>query len=99
MATARVATRIDVGFSQLENRWPAALPTGTRCDAIPPIAAPSANGVRIEETPETVSISRSSRGAVVPARRAYAAPRRMIPMAAMNSGTESVDAIEPNAAG
>ena len=44
--------KIEVGFSQLENRCPLALPTGTRPVAIAPIAAPSANGVRIEETRE-----------------------------------------------
>ena len=34
-----------------------------------------------------------------PARNAYAAPRKMIPIAAMNSGTASVEAIDPNACG
>ena len=32
---------------------PAALPTGTRPEAMPPTAAPRANGVRIDETPST----------------------------------------------
>ena len=37
--------------------FPAALPTGTRSVAIPPIAVPSANGVRIEESENTVSMT------------------------------------------
>ena len=61
MATASTPTRIDVGFSQLENRSPAALPTGTRREAIAPTTVPSANGVSIEESAKTVSIARRSR--------------------------------------
>ena len=99
VATASTPIRIDVGFNQLVIRLPAALPTGTRCEAIPPIAAPNAKGVRIEESAETVSTDRTSRAVVVHARSAYAAPRKMIPTAAMNSATQSVEAIEPNATG
>jgi hypothetical protein len=57
-------------LSQLENWSPAAFPTGTRREAIPPIAAPSANGVRIEERAKAVSIALSSRIVDAPARRA-----------------------------
>jgi hypothetical protein len=94
-----VPIRIEVGFSQLVTRSPSALPTGTRPEAIPPIAAPSAKGVRIDEIPNTVSTTRCSRGVAVPERNAYAVPRRMIPTAAMNNGTARVDMIEPNAVG
>lgn len=88
-----------MGLSQLENWSPAALPTGTRREAMPPTAAPSANGVRIEESEKTVSIRRSSLAVEVPARSAYVVPRRTIPIAAMKSGIESVEAIEPKAVG
>ncbi len=67
--------------------------------AIAPIAVPSANGVRIEEMENSVSISADSRGVLDPARSAYAAPRMMIPIAAMNSGTGSVVVIALNAPG
>src|SRR5438270_13197182 len=91
--------KIDVGFSQLETRLPLALPTGTRLVAIPPTAAPRANGVRIEETEKIVSITPDSRAFAAPRRIAYAAPRKMIPKAAMNRATASVEAIDPNAFG
>ena len=51
-------------------RSPAALPTGTRPEAIPPTAAPSANGVMIDASAVTVSIVRGSRGVELPARSA-----------------------------
>ena len=99
MAIARPPISPEVGFSQLENMCPAALPTGTRREAIPPTAAPRANGVTIEEIADAPSIARSSLGVWAPVRSAYAAPRTMIPIAANSSGTDSVEAIEPNAAG
>ena len=89
----------EVGLSQLETRSPSALPYGTRPDAMPPRHAPRANGVTIDDTAETTSRSRTCRGADVPADTAYAAPRMTIPSAARRSATESVDAIEPKAAG
>ena len=98
-ATARSPTKIEVGLSQLETRSPAAFPTGTRREAMPPTAAPSANGVSTDEIPNSVSIVRCSCPADAPARSAYAAPRKMIPTAAMKSAKLRVDAIEPNAAG
>ena len=51
---------IDVGFSQLDHRSPAALPSGTRWDAIPPAAAASANGARTDPTAVSVSTARTS---------------------------------------
>ena len=53
MATASIPTRTEVGLSQLDQMSPAAFPTGTLPDAIPPIAAPSANGVSTEESANT----------------------------------------------
>ena len=91
--------KIEVELSQLLTRSPFAFPTGTRPDAMPPIAEPSAKGVRIEETANATSIRRCSRGVAVPDRNAYVVPRRMMPMPAMNSGTDSVDVIEPKAVG
>jgi hypothetical protein len=61
---------IAVGLSQLDHGSPAALPIGTRSEAIPPITVPRAKGVRIEEIAKTVSIARSSRCCDVPARSA-----------------------------
>src|SRR4051794_7674446 len=66
---------------------------------MPPTTAPSANGVRIEDTEKIVSITLDSRTPEAPERSAYAAPRNVIPSAAMKSATASVDAIEPNARG
>ncbi len=62
--------KIEVGFSQLVMRSPWALPKGTRPVASPPIAAPSAKGVRTEETAEAASMRPISRGSVVPLRSA-----------------------------
>jgi hypothetical protein len=50
----------EVGLSQLRTELPVALPTGTRCEAMPPIAVPSANGVRIEESENSRSTARRS---------------------------------------
>ena len=91
--------KIAVGLSQLPHRAPVALPTGTRSDAIAPTIVPSANGVRIEDSANARSIRIASRSDRAADRSAYAVPRRMIPTAAMNSGTASVDAIDPNATG
>ena len=75
------------------------MPTGTRPEAIPPIAAPRQNGISTEEDANSAPSARASR--IVPAcpRRANAAPRKMIPSAARNSGIDSVEKIEPNATG
>ena len=45
------------------------------------------------------SILRCSRALPAPERKAYAVPRRMMPMPATKSGTASVEAIDPNAVG
>src|SRR5437588_4862831 len=91
--------KIEVPFSQLENKCPDALPTGTRLVAIPPTAAPSANGVMTEDTENIVSMRLDSRALDAPERSAYAAPRKMIPSSTMNNTTQRVDAIDPNALG
>ena len=73
------------------------MPTGTRPVAIPPITVASANGVSTDD-----SANRSSAAAPAASgwlRRAYTVPRKMIPTAAMSSGMDSVDTIEPNATG
>src|SRR5689334_25170831 len=86
---------IEVGFSQLDHRSPCALPTGTRPEAIPPAAAPSANGVSTEEAADAESIITTCRRDDAPERSAYANPRTMIPSPATNRATESVEAIDP----
>src|SRR3954470_9417533 len=96
---ASAPTTAEVGLSQLDTRSPSALPYGTRPDAMPPMHAPSANGVTIDEMADTKSRSRTCRGPDVPADTAYAAPRMTIPSTATMSAIESVDAIEPKAAG
>ena len=75
------------------------MPTGTSPAAIAPTTVPSANGVSTEAIPKTVSTVRCSRARMVPARSAYEVPRKTIPIAAMNSGIDSVETIEPNATG
>src|SRR4051794_1236618 len=99
VTTASTPTSTDVGLSQDENRLPAALPTGTRPEAIPPTAAPSANGATNDDKPSVVSSTRCSLALLVPARSAYAAPRPITPRPARNSATQSVDASDPNAFG
>ena len=52
-----------------------------------------------EDSANAVSIRRSSALPAAPERSAYAAPRRTIPIPAMNNGTDSVEAIDANAVG
>ena len=49
MATEITPTAIDVGFSHASSGSPAALPSGRRPDAMPPMAAASGNGVSSDE--------------------------------------------------
>src|SRR5437763_4719355 len=74
LATASAPMKTEVGFNQLENRGPVALPMGTRSVAIAPIAAPSANGVSTEETEKIVSITPDSRAGGTGAERVGGAP-------------------------
>ena len=62
--------RIGSGAIQLENRPPAALPTGTRSAAIAPAIVPSANGVTSEATANAPSTIRDSRLVLAAERRA-----------------------------
>lgn len=79
---------------------PRALPTGTRPVAIPPMTVASANGVSTDDSANTSSTIPTRRSPLSSwLRRAYMEPRKMIPTAAMNSGIDSVDTIEPNATG
>jgi hypothetical protein len=94
IATAISPTRIPTGFAHDVTRWPAALPTGTRPIATAPTAAPRANGTSTEEVANTLPSNRAS--LIVPAwpRSANAAPRKMIPTAAIDNGTYKVDRVE-----
>ena len=76
-----------------------AFPTGTCPEAIAPIIEPSANGVMIDEAANVISTTRCSRTFAVPERKAYALPRKTMPIPARKSGIESVEVIEPNAVG
>ena len=89
----------EVGFSHDDQTSPAALPTGTRPEAIAPATVPRQNGISTEDEANSAPSARASR--IVPAcpRMAKAAPRKMIPSAARNSGIDSVEKIEANATG
>src|SRR5690348_6160426 len=99
--TASTPASTDTGFSHEVTTLPRALPTGTRPVAIAPITVASANGVSTEDSANSRSTSRTPRSSPEPnwLRSAYAVPRKMIPIAAISSGTASVDTIEPNAPG
>ena len=89
----------EVSLAQAVSSSPAALPTGTRPEAIPPTTVPRKNGTRSEDSANTAPSTRRSAIVAASPRRANAAPRRMIPTAARNSGMAIVDMIEPNASG
>src|SRR5256885_16238039 len=86
-------------LSQLVRRSPGGWPPGARRGAIPPMTAPRAKGVRIEETPKTVSTVRCSRLGAVTERMAQAGAPRRIPSPARDSPAGSVEAVAPNTAG
>ena len=75
------------------------MPTGTRPEAIPPIAAPKKNGISTEEKANTAPSTRASLIVAAWPRSANAIPRKITPSAARNSGIESVDMSDPNATG
>jgi hypothetical protein len=58
VATDSTPMTIEVALSQLVTRLPAALPTGTRPEAIPPTAIPSASGASTDEAAEALSTTR-----------------------------------------
>ena len=90
---------IEVGLTHESIRSPAALPTGTRPEAMPPSAAPRKNGTSTDDSANTAPSVRASRIVAAWPRSANAAPREMIPSAARKSGSDSVEKIEPNATG
>ena len=75
-----------MGFHQLVIASPAALPTGTRPEAIPPTAAARKNGVRIDESTKSAPTTALPRSVPTAPRVAKVAPRKMIPTAARKRG-------------
>jgi hypothetical protein len=86
-------------LSHEPTRSPAAFPTGTRPEAIPPTAAPSEKGTSTEERAKTAPSVRASRIVAACPRSTNAVPRKMMPSAAMKRGIVSVDISEPKATG
>jgi hypothetical protein len=74
-------------------------PTGTSPDATAPTAAPIKNGTSTEESAKVAPSNRASPIVAASPRSAKAAPRKMIPTDARNSGTYSVSMIAANAGG
>jgi hypothetical protein len=95
--TASTPTTIDVGLSQLVTTLPAALPSGTRPEAIPPSAVPKKNGVRTEDIANTAPNSRCLDRRCASLRNANPVPRRTMPRAATLSGIDSVVMMEAKA--
>ena len=91
MATKRTPISIETGFSQLDHGSPAALPTGTRPEAIAPTTVPMKNGVITDEAANRCSAKLRSRGRLTTSWKAKPEPRRTIPSAARHSGMNSVD--------
>ena len=90
---------IDVGLSQLVTRFPAASPSGTRPDAIPPATVPMANGVSNEDMAKAAP-NRRRRGVVYDTlRKANPAPRATMPNTDSSRGTVRVVMIAVNARG
>ena len=78
---------------------PAALPTSTRPEAMPPSAAPRKNGISTDDSANSAPRKRASLIVAAWPRSAKAAPRKMIPIAARKSGIESVENSDPKATG
>jgi hypothetical protein len=98
VATKSAPISSESGFSQLVTGSPAALPTGTRPDAMAPTTVPMKNGVSSDESPKSCSATCRpfSRRAVL--WNAKPAPRSTMPSAARLSGMKSVEKIASNAA-
>ena len=99
MHTASVPPSTPIGFSQLVTGAPAALPTGTRPEAMAPATAPRKNGVTSDERAKDPPYNRWRRTGSTSLRSAKPEPRRMMPTAARVSGMYRVDMIEANAGG
>ncbi len=91
MATNSTPIKIETGFSQLDHGSPAALPTGTRPDAIAPTTVPMKNGVITDEAANRCSAKLRSLGRFTTSWKANPEPRRTIPSAARHSGMNRVD--------
>ena len=89
----------DVGPVHELHMSPSALPTGTRPDATPPIAAPRQNGISTEASANSAPSPRASLIVAAWPRITNAAPRKMIPSAARKSGIDSVEKTDANATG
>ena len=79
VSTDRTPTVIDVGFSHEEIGSPAALPTGTRPEAIAPTTVPMKNGVTTEETAKARSAKRWPETVRATLWKANPEPRSTIP--------------------
>ncbi len=84
-------------FTQLVTASPAALPTGTRPDAMAPTTVPMKKGVTTEESPNARSASCRFRSRRAILWKAKPEPRRTIPSAARLSGMNSVDITDEKA--
>src|SRR5262245_38553949 len=80
-----------LGLAQLVRRSPAALPGGTRPEAIPPSAAPRKNGVRTDEMAKAAPKTRRTPSRTDAPRKAKLAPRSTMPSAARVNGMNSVE--------
>jgi hypothetical protein len=76
----------DVRFHQLSTRSPAAIPGGTRPEAIAPAVAPRKAGVSTLDSANAAPNSRCCHNSVLALRNANAAPRAMMPIATSVSG-------------
>ena len=89
---------MDVPLHQLVNRSP--LPSaGTRPEATAPTTAPMKNGVSSDEMANDAPSTRCTASRPATWRRAKLAPRRTMPSAASESGTNSVVPIAEKASG
>ena len=84
-------------MSQLVTASPAALPTGTRPEAIAPTTVPKKNGVTTDETAKARSARRCPETVRATLWKANPEPRSTIPSAARLIGMKRVDMIDPKA--
>jgi hypothetical protein len=99
VTTASTPISSEVAFSHELTASPAALPTSTRPEAMPPSVAPRKNGTSTDESAKVAPRTRASLIVAAWPRRANAVPRKMIPSAAKKSGIASVEVSDPNAVG
>ena len=87
LATAIRPMKMEVELVQAENGSLASPPAGTWPEATAPIAQPKKNGVSKDERAQVAPRARASPIVAASPRTANAAPRKMIPTPARNSGT------------